>query len=264
MNEPQKSSGIPLIIIGAVLVAAFVAAYWFYNSAKPKPVTNTNAGNTSNTAKTPVTSTSLGATPPNMLGSPTASVTVEEFADFQCGACAQVHPTLKELQGIYGSRIRFIFRNFPLGIPAHDKAYDAAVAVEAAGMQDRNKFWAMQDQLFTNQQSWTANPNYRDMWADYAQKIGLDVERFKSDMAGKDTKARVDADLQRGRGMSVSSTPSLYVNGKIIPLDSIKIETLRQMIDAEIQNAIKTQPAANTASVPAKPANTSNTAPTNK
>jgi protein-disulfide isomerase len=263
MKEPQKSSGIPLIIIGAVLVAAFIAAYWFYNSAKPKPVTNNNAGNTTNTAKTPTTSTSLGATPPNMLGSPTAAVTVEEFADFQCGACAQVHPTLKELQGIYGSRIRFIFRNFPLGIPQHDKAYDAAVAVEAAGMQDRNKFWAMQDQLFTNQQSWTANPNYRDMWADYAQKIGLDVERFKSDMAGKDTKARVDADLQRGRGMSINSTPSLFVNGKSIPLESIKIEGLRQMIDAEIQNAIKTQPS-NTASVPAKPANASNTAPTNK
>lgn len=263
MKEPQKSSGIPLIIIGTVLVAAFIAAYWFYNSAKPKPVTNTNAGNTTNTAKTPVTSTSLGATPPNMLGSPTAAVTVEEFADFQCGACAQVHPTLKELQGIYGSRIRFIFRNFPLGIPQHDKAYDAAVAVEAAGMQDRNKFWAMQDQLFANQQSWTANPNYRDMWADYAEKIGLDVERFKSDMAGKDTKARVDADLQRGRGMSINSTPSLFVNGKSIPLESIKIESLRQMIDAEIQNAIKTQPS-NTASVPAKPANASNTAPTNK
>jgi protein-disulfide isomerase len=259
MNEPQKSSGIPLIIIGTVLVAAFIAAYWFYNSAKPKPVTNTNAGNTTNTTKTPVTSTSLGATPPNMLGSPTAAVTVEEFADFQCGACAQVHPTLKELQGIYGSRIRFIFRNFPLGIPAHDKAYDAAVAVEAAGMQDRNKFWAMQDQLFTNQQSWTTNPNYRDMWADYAQKIGLDVERFKSDMAGKDTKARVDADLQRGRGMSINSTPSLFVNGKIIPLESIKIEGLRQMIDAEIQNAIKTQPAGSNT---AKPANASNTAPT--
>lgn len=263
MNEPQKSNGIPLIIIGTVLVAAFIGAYWFYNSAKPKPVTNTNSGTTTNTAKTPVTSTSLGATPPNMLGSPTAAVTVEEFADFQCGACASVHPTMKELQGIYGSRIRFIFRNFPLQIPAHDKAYDAAVATEAAGMQDRNKFWAMQDQLFTNQQSWTANPNYRDMWADYAQKIGLDVERFKSDMAGKDAKARVDADLQRGRGMSISSTPSVFVNGKNIPLDAIKIEGLRQMIDAEIQNAIKTQPA-NTASVPAKPANTSNTAPTNK
>lgn len=265
MKEPQKNSGIPLIIIGAVLVGAFIAAYYFYNSSKPKPVTNANSGTATNAAKTPVTSASLGATPPNMLGSPTAAVTVEEFADFQCGACASVHPTMKELQSLYGSRIRFIFRNFPLGIPAHDKAYDAAVAAEAAGMQDRNKFWAMQNQLFTNQQSWTTNPNYREMWADYAQKIGLDVERFKSDMAGKDAKDRVDADLQRGRGMSINSTPSLFVNGKGIPLESIKIDSLRQMIDAEIQNAIKTQPAgSNTAGVPAKSADTSNTASANK
>ncbi len=259
MNEPQKSSGIPLIIIGAVLIAAFIGAYWYYNSAKPKPGNSNNTSNTPvNMTKTPVTTTSLGATPPNMLGSPTAAVTVEEFADFQCGACASVHPTMKELQSLYGSRIRFIFRNFPLAIPAHDKSYEAAAAAEAAGMQDRNKFWAMQDQLFTNQQAWTANPNYRDMWADYAQKIGLDVERFKSDMAGKDAKFRVDADLQRGRGMSINSTPSLFVNGKSIPLDLIKIENLRQVIDAEIQNAIKAQPApqaANTANAPAKALN---------
>ena len=129
-------------------------------------------------------------------------------------------------------------------------------------MQDPNKFWAMQDQLFTNQQTWTANPNYRQIWEEYAQKIGLDVERFKNDMAGKDTKARVDADLQRGRGLNVNSTPTLLVNGKGIPLESIKIENLRQMIDEEIQNAIKVQPATANASNP--PANVANTAKSNK
>lgn len=270
-NEPEKSSGIPLIIIGAVLIAAFIGAYWYYNSAKPK-TGNANAANTpANTAKPPATTASLGAQPPNMLGSPTATVTVEEFADFQCPSCAQVHPTMKEMQSIYGNRIRFIFRSYPLAIPAHDKAYDAAVAAEAAGMQDRSKYWAMHDQLFTNQQTWKDNPNYREIWADYAQKIGLDVERFKSDMAGTAAKQRVDLDLQRGRGLSVDSTPTLFVNGKNIPLQSINITNLRQMIDAEIQNAIKTQPApqgANTTNVPAKPANpptsAANTAESNK
>ena len=161
MKEPEKSSGIPLIIIGTVLVAAFIGAYWYYNSAKPKPVNSNTAANATanaNAAKTPVTTSSLGAQPPNMLGSPTAAVTVEEFADFQCPACGSVYPTLKELQGIYGNKIRFIFRNFPLAIPQHDKAYDAAVASEAAGMQDRSKFWQMEDQLYTNQQAWTAQP----------------------------------------------------------------------------------------------------------
>lgn len=253
----------PLIIIVGVLILVLVGAYFLYNSPKPKTGNSNAPANTpTNVTKTPATTSSLGAVPPNMLGSPNSAVTIEEFADFQCGACASVHPTMKELQGIYGNRIRFIFRNFPLAIPAHDKSYDAAVAAEAARMQDPNKFWAMQDQLFTNQQTWTANPNYRQIWEEYAQKIGLDVERFKNDMAGKDTKARVDADLQRGRGLNVNSTPTLLVNGKGIPLESIKIENLRQMIDEEIQNAIKVQPATANASNP--PANVANTAKSNK
>ncbi len=251
-NEPKKSSGIPLAIIVGVLILVIVGAYFLYN--RPKPANNTAPPNTpTNAARTPATTTSLGAVPPNMLGSPTAAVTIEEFADFQCGACAQVHPTMKELQGIYGSRIRFIFRHFPLSIPAHDKAYEAAAAAEAAGMQDRNKFWAMQDQLFVNQQTWTTNPNYLTLWAEYAEKIGLNPEQFKNDMAGRDAKARVDADMQRGRGLNVGSTPTVLINGKNIPLDSINLASLRQVIDTEIQNAIKTQPVP--ANVPAKPAN---------
>ena len=251
MIEQKKSSGIPLLIIVGVLALTGVAAYFFYNSSKPKIANSNSAANSSIASKTPQTvAAPLGAQPPNMIGSPTASVTVEEFADFQCAACASVHPAMKELQSIYGSRIRFIFRNYPLVIPAHDKAYDAAVAVEAAGLQDRSKFWAMQDQLFTNQKTWTANTNYRELWAEYALKIGLDVERFKSDMAGTVAKSRVDLDLARGRGMTVDSTPSLFVNGKSIPLQSINVSNLRQVIDAEIQNAIKVQP--NTANAPAK------------
>lgn len=268
-NEPKKSSSLPSIIIIGVLILAIGGAYYLYNSAKQKPNNTNTTANNSTAARTPTSTTApLGAQPPNMLGSPTAVVTVEEFADFQCGACASVHPAMKELQGIYGSRIRFIFRHYPLSIPQHDKAYDAAVAAEAAGMQDRNKFWAMQDQLFTNQQTWTANPNYRELWAEYAQKIGLDVERFKSDMAGTAAKERVNQDLARGRGLNVDSTPTLLVNGKGIPLQSINIANLRQVIDAEIQNAVKvqqTQQGANTSKAPANgasgaaaPANTTN------
>ncbi len=101
----------------------------------------------------------LGAQPPNMLGSQNASVTVEEFADFQCPTCGVMHPKVKEVVSTYGSRIKFIFREYPLQIPAHDKAYEAAVAAEAAGLQ--GKFWEMQNLLFSNQQAWSANPDMR-------------------------------------------------------------------------------------------------------
>lgn len=246
-NETKKSSNMPLIIIGAVLVAAVLGGYFYYNSARttgPKSAANTNT-NASRAANAP-----LGATPPNMMGSPTASVTLEEFADFQCGACASVHPTLKEIASIYGGRIRFIFRHYPLAIPGHDKSYEAAAATEAAGLQDRAKFWAMQSLLLENQKDWTANPNYRSIWEGYAQQIGLDVERFKNDVAGREAKSRVDADIARGRGMSLDSTPTLLVNGRSIPLQQITTANLRQLIDAELQKAVSAPPA-NGSSAPA-------------
>ncbi|MGB7069603.1 MAG: thioredoxin domain-containing protein, partial [Pyrinomonadaceae bacterium] len=156
-NEQTKTGGLPLGIIGLVLIVAVVGGWWFYSSSKPAPAaSNTVTGNANvpaaaNAAKTPPAApvnAPMGAQPPHLLGSPTASVTVEEFADFQCGGCAAIHPTLKEVQALYGSKIKLIFRNFPL--PMHDKSTDAAVASEAAGMQ--GKFWDMQNQLFTNQQ----------------------------------------------------------------------------------------------------------------
>jgi len=251
-KEPKQSSGLPLIIIGAVLVAALLGGYYLYSSSR-SPSSNTNINrpaNAANAAANRAATAPLGATPPNMMGSPTASVTIEEFADFQCGACASVHPVIKEITSTYGNRIRFIFRNYPLAIPGHEQAYEAATAAEAAGMQDRAKFWAMQNLLLENQQTWSKNPNYRSIWEGYAQQIGLDVERFKADMAGEAAKKRVNDDMARARGLGIDSTPTVLVNGKNIPLQSLTVPILRQVIDTEIQNAVKTAPA-NGAAAPA-------------
>jgi protein-disulfide isomerase len=237
-NGKNNNSGLPLIIIGLVLVAAVGGAWWLYNR-NATPSRTGVANRPANTARTPATVNALGAQPPNLLGSPNATVTVEEFADFQCPTCGVKHPLMKELVSIYGSRIKFIFRNYPLAIPAHDKAYDASVAAEAAGLQGR--FWDMQNLLFTNQQAWSSNPDYRKTWEGYASQIGLDVERWKTDMAGLNAKSRVDADLQRGRALNVGSTPSVFVNGMLIPFEQMTIEGMRVVIDGELQKAQSSQ-----------------------
>ena len=239
----------PLAIIVGAFVLLIVAAWWFYNSSTPtrqNPVT----ANNNNRTQAPVNAPP-GANPPQMLGSPTALVTVEEFADFQCPTCATVHPMMKEIQSAYGQRIKFVFRNYPLAIPAHDKAYEAAAAAEAAGMQ--GKFWQMQDQLFSNQQKWSANDNYRQLWADYAGKIGLDVERFKADLASVAAKSRVDLDLQRGRGMNVNSTPSIFINGKPVPYQQLDTASIRMLIDTELARASAPSVAGNSNSEGSEP-----------
>lgn len=245
-NKPKKqNSSTPLLIIGAVLVVAIAGIWWLYSSAKtPQRTANRSTNSTQNRSNTPATTSEAGAQPPNMLGAPTAAVTIEEFADFQCGSCAATHPVLKAVQQAYGNRIKFIFRNYPLAIPAHDKAYDAAVAAEAAGLQ--GKFWAMQDEIFRGQQRWTSDSNYKKIWAEYAAKIGLDVAKWEADMAGRAAKERVDADLARGRGLQVNSTPTIFINGISIPYQQMNEMTMRQLIDAELAKA-----AAQTSSSPA-------------
>ena len=237
-NETKTNSGIPLVIIALVFIVAIAGVYFLYNSSKASPETNksrstANNNRTSQQAAVNAANAPAGATPPNMLGSPTAAITVEEFADFQCPSCAATHPALKEIQQIYGSRIKFIFRNFPLQM--HDKAYDAALASEAAGMQGSDKFWAMHNLLYTNQKAWSVDPNYKNTFAGYAQQIGLDVPKFQTDMAGLATKSRVDADLARGRGLAVSSTPTVLVNGQSIPYPEMNVQGMRQFIDAQFQ-----------------------------
>ncbi len=234
-NPPAKSNA-PMLIIGAVLLAALLGGWYLFSSSKPAANVANRPANTTNTtaAKTPAVPANAppGAQPPNQAGSPNASVTLEEFADFQCGSCASAHPAMNEIKSIYGSRIRFIFRNYPLQIPAHDKAYDAAVAAEAAGMQ--GKFWDMQNLLFSNQQSWTAAPTYKQMWKEYATRIGLNVEKWENDMLGMAAKGRVDEDLRRGKALNVNSTPTLYINNAPVTFAEMKVDSLKKLIDAEL------------------------------
>lgn len=253
-NEPKKSSGIPIIIIVLVLASVVVAGWLLYRQSKPDAnrAANGSPGATpTRPSAVPNPNAPQGATPPNLLGSPTASVSVEEFADFQCGACASTHPVVKEIQSVYGSRIKLVFRNYPL--PNHDKSYDAAVAAESAGLQ--GKFWAMQDQLFNNQQSWTNAPNYREIWTGYAEKIGLDVQKWQADMAGISAKSRVDQDIARAKALGVSSTPTIYINGQSIPYTEANVPGLRRIIDAELQKSAGQQQPSSAA--PAPPAGNS-------
>lgn len=222
------------MIIGGVLLVVIVGGIWFYQTSASQPNKPTaNINKPANSQSTPNTANaSVGAVPPNFKGAENSPVVLEEFADFQCPACAVLHPTMNEITGIYGSRIKFIYRNFPL--PMHNKAYDAAVAAEAAGMQ--GKFWDMQNLLFQNQKNWENASDHRNIFEGYANTLGLNVEKFKTDMASADAKKRVDADLQRGRSIGVSQTPSVYINGRLIPFDSVDVPSLKLIIDAELKN----------------------------
>lgn len=77
----------------------------------------------------------------NKISAPNAKVTLVEFGDFQCPACASAHPIVKQILNDHKGKITFVFRNFPL--TQHKNARIAAEAAEASGEQ--NNYWKMYD-----------------------------------------------------------------------------------------------------------------------
>lgn len=135
-TNKNTNNNLPFLIIGVVAVVAVLVGIYFIKFREPekKPAANSPAkNNATSVPNAALAKAPAGAIPPNMLGSATASVTLEEFADYQCPTCATFHPVMKEVVSYYGSKIKFIYRSFPL-VQIHDKAYDAAVAAEAAGI----------------------------------------------------------------------------------------------------------------------------------
>jgi protein-disulfide isomerase len=228
--ENNNKLALPMALIGVVLLTTLVGVWWYYNNS----LKNTGSGGSTN--KTPEKNWSEvfakappGANPAWIKGSPSAAVTIEEFADFQCPTCAYMHPKVNEVRAAFGDRVRIVFRHFPL-TNTHPHAYDAACAAEAAGLQ--GKFWEMQNMIFNNQQNWANSQDARRIFVEYAQNLGLDVNKFTDDMLSLTVKNRVDADLQRGRAVNVSSTPAFYINNK--PLGG-NLDNLRAEVEKELQ-----------------------------
>ena len=165
-------------------------------------------------------------------GNPQATVTLLEYADFQCPACALYHPILKQVEQELGDKIKIVFRHFPLR-SIHRKAQIAGQAVEAAGLQ--GKFWEMHDILFERQSAWV-DGDHEELFSSYAQELGLNVEQFKNDLESPNTKNKVDGDYLSAMGAKLNSTPSFFVNGRKIT-NPRTYEEFKILINEALQGA---------------------------
>jgi protein-disulfide isomerase len=121
----------------------------------------------------------------------------------------------------YDERIYFVFRNFPLN-DIHPHAQHAAEASEAAAAQ--NKFWQMHDYLFEQQKALDDNH-----LLEYAQKVGLDIERFKKDMSGHVYASLIEESIKTGINSGVEGTPTFYIN-RVRYEDSWDLETFSETV----------------------------------
>jgi protein-disulfide isomerase len=142
----------------------------------------------------------------HIRGNPNAPLTLLEYGDYQCPYCGAAYPVVEQVRQHFGDRLRFVFRHFPL-TQVHPAAESAAEAAEAAGAQ--GKFWEMHDMLFTHQYA------LDDVHlAEYAAIIGLDVGRFKLDLASHAYAERVREYFLSGVRSGVNGTPTFFINGE--------------------------------------------------
>jgi len=168
-------------------------------------------------------------------GNKNANVTIIEYSDFECPACAAYYPLIQELSQTYTNDARFVIRYFPL--MGHKNGFLSAYAVEASSKQ--GKYWEMYDILFQNQNNWGGKESADiTIFENYAKQIGLDVNQFKKDINSKEVKDRVNRDLASGKLAGVSGTPTFFINGEKIP-NPKSLEDFKTFIDSAILKAPK-------------------------
>lgn len=169
----------------------------------------------------------------HIFGDEEAQITIVEYSDFQCPACAQYEPVLKRLIEDYPDDVRVVYRHFPLR-SIHANAEAAARAAEAAALQ--GEFEAYHDELFEAQKEWDSlRGSERDgFFVDIARGLELDVEQFEVDYESEAVKEAVRDDLEAAQVLGLNSTPSLFLNGVRIENPS-GYQPFAELIEAEIE-----------------------------
>lgn len=216
MNKGNNRTTLWIVLGTLVLATAFIV-YLASSNSTPAP----NGDNSTDSSE-------VGSNE-WIKGDPNAAFTLLEYSDFQCPACQTREPMLADLLDEFGSRIKFVYRNYPLrGI--HANAQIASQAAEAAGVQ--GKFWEMHEMLFAKQDEWSnlSNDEAKIMFDTYAQAIGLDVTKYDIDFDSDEVKDAIDADVEAAEEAGVYSTPSFFWNGKLITVNTSSYESFRQFI----------------------------------
>lgn len=169
----------------------------------------------------------------NVTGKNAKKVSLVEYGDFQCSACGQYHPLVKQIIDKYGNDIQFQFRNYPIQ-SLHPNARAASRAAEAAAKQ--NKYWEMHDLLFEQQASWEASSAVNTIFDGYASQLKLDTAKFKKDFASSEVNKIITADFNEGTKLGVNSTPTFFLQGKKIE-NPQTLEDFNKLIDEAIKNA---------------------------
>lgn len=164
-----------------------------------------------------------------------APVKIIEFSDLQCVYCRKAHLTLeKELFKAYSPKqVEWVYKHFPLG--GHDWSRAAGIAAVCAQAQGNDKFWKMAGKFF-GQQEKINKQNIDSKVNAFASQLGLDQKKFEACLSDPETEKKLQTDREQGLKAGVRSTPSFFVNGRLIRGFN-DIDRLKPYIDEKLKSA---------------------------
>lgn len=206
-KDAAKRARLVIWILLGVIVATGLIWYAVFTANKPAPP-----------APKPAASAQLVREDSHRLSTPAVEkAQLVEFLDFECESCRAAHPLVEELRQEYGDRITFVNRYFPLS--AHHNSGTAALAVEAAAQQ--GKYEQMVAKLFETQPEWGGQQDSQaPVFRTYAQELGLDLATYDAALADEKTSDRIRADIADGNALGVAGTPTFFLNGKKLTLNT--------------------------------------------
>jgi len=151
------------------------------------------------------------------------------YADFQCPACATEHNVVAQAWNAISNRTQMVFRHYPL-TGTHPHAWEAATYAEAAGRQ--GKFWEMYDLLFINQAYWAGLGGIEAEFDGYLTQLGLDIEQAHQDIVSDDLIQKIRNDQRSGTRAGVRSTPTMFLDGRIVPTPRTAVELVSMINEA--------------------------------
>jgi protein-disulfide isomerase len=163
-------------------------------------------------------------------GEENAPITIVEFSEYQCPFCGKyVEDAYAEIWKEYEDKIRYIFRDYPLGFHSH--AQKLAEAARCAG--DQGQYWEMHDLVFAKSEEWTNKEDISSNLNNYLNELGLDKNGFNNCLeSGKYTQAVKD-DFQLGTEIGVNGTPTFFINGQKL-VGAQPFSKFKEIIDAEL------------------------------
>lgn len=205
--------------IAAALIAAFVAGAIVYRRQESRQQAATAAAQSERLIR-PYSPT---------LGPADAPVTIVEFLDPECEACAAMHPLVKQVMREFDGRVRLVVRYMPF----HGNSAYAASLLEAT--RAHGKYWEALETFYLRQHEWASHGAPRpELLLEYAVLVGLEPAKWKEEAASPEWQQRIRQDAEDGKALGVTHTPTFFVNGQ--KLAQIGYQPLRAAVETALSS----------------------------